>query len=822
VGFKLKSFRQLNLIFAVFALVLGTALVIWGLSGTHAYRFEAISGAAFNQYTMHLVYVDLDLDGRSESIDYTPKSDDFGLFPMHVYDSNGKLINRFNIGEYYHENWRFFADYDGDDFRDIIVVTRGNDSLFLYVIDAVKKSFIIERQFLLRAPQHYPYKFWDASVSDLHLLDTDKDGHQELLFYVFTGFAQKPRSLYIYEPHSDSILHRFDTAAGSMQFELADLDGDGETEIIAGSLASGNIDDPGILYNDMNGWLFAFNQQLEPIFQPLALSEYPGSARFAILRKNDNPVIAAISGYWGRASKNANMFLINPKGTVLQKEKLAGALPGKIRASHTQDAFIIMGRNGGLFKVDNGLSIRAQNTDHIFKQFKLFPKTRNNATIAFYATKEDQLYLLDNDLSVLGYWQAREKIASPSLHFSDRSSLPAIRLNGQSLGGEELRITRSYFHDYWILYWLAATAIIWIVLLGLHRLFAIIAVFWGFFFSHIRTSRNGLLILDGHAKIVYFNTRLLELLNLAQKKQRRTVLEDMLYDRPEIQQWLTAAIAAKKPFEKNYTLTHNDSQMQLRLYFNYVFQWLGLYYGYKFEVEDLSQPIQSDRLKTWSKGVQKIAHDIKTPLSTIALNIKSLQTRIGQQNNDEQQDLLEDLAIMHTELERIRVLSREFLKFADLDKPRIVSFNLVDCIIEAVAPFADYERRGLTIEKSIAIPNATAQGDPNQIKMLLHILVENAIDAVKGKGHIIIELERADAIFADGRQMIQLSVSDNGPGMSRNDLDRIFEPHFTTKKDGTGMGLAIARKIARDHCSELSVYSKPRMGASFRFHLPLQ
>jgi signal transduction histidine kinase len=111
--------------------------------------------------------------------------------------------------------------------------------------------------------------------------------------------------------------------------------------------------------------------------------------------------------------------------------------------------------------------------------------------------------------------------------------------------------------------------------------------------------------------------------------------------------------------------------------------------------------------------------------------------------------------------------------------------------------------------------------DPQQIEMVFHILLENALAALQGKGLICISSTLAQFLDTSFREVLEIEVTDTGPGIQDEHKSRIFEPYFTTKQAGTGMGLAIAKKIIEDHGCSIELYSKANFGATFRFTLPV-
>jgi signal transduction histidine kinase len=106
--------------------------------------------------------------------------------------------------------------------------------------------------------------------------------------------------------------------------------------------------------------------------------------------------------------------------------------------------------------------------------------------------------------------------------------------------------------------------------------------------------------------------------------------------------------------------------------------------------------------------------------------------------------------------------------------------------------------------------------------MAFQVFIENAIDALEGKGKIFISSVLAQYLDHPFPEYLEIEIADNGPGIPESIRDTIFEPFYTTKENGTGMGLVIARKIIMDHNGSLELISKDHFGTVFRIHLPVQ
>jgi signal transduction histidine kinase len=178
------------------------------------------------------------------------------------------------------------------------------------------------------------------------------------------------------------------------------------------------------------------------------------------------------------------------------------------------------------------------------------------------------------------------------------------------------------------------------------------------------------------------------------------------------------------------------------------------------------------------------------------------------------------MKMMRTELDNIQAMTKNFLKFSNLDKPHFQAFNIKTVIDEAKNKFLAYFSEDFKIEIIIDKDVKPVWADPQQIEMVFTILIENSLAAMSGEGLISIDVSPVQYLENIYSESIEIEVADTGPGIKEEDRRRIFEPYYSTKSEGTGMGLAIAKKIIEDNSGTIEVYSKPNFGAVFRISLP--
>ena len=229
--------------------------------------------------------------------------------------------------------------------------------------------------------------------------------------------------------------------------------------------------------------------------------------------------------------------------------------------------------------------------------------------------------------------------------------------------------------------------------------------------------------------------------------------------------------------------------------------------------DDLTEMERAQRMAAWREVARRIAHEVKNPLTPITLSAQRLKRKFAKDHEDPVFDECILMIIDHVEL--IRNLVNEFSAFAKFPSVDLKPCELLPIIEETVALYKDGHpdirfETGLT--DAIPIMNL----DRKQIKQAMINLLENAIAAIKGRGEIEITLTH-DSIL----NRVRIEVGDNGPGISDADKTRVFEPNFSTKKTGMGLGLTIVNTIIADHNGMINVQDNTPRGAKFVIELPV-
>lgn len=225
-----------------------------------------------------------------------------------------------------------------------------------------------------------------------------------------------------------------------------------------------------------------------------------------------------------------------------------------------------------------------------------------------------------------------------------------------------------------------------------------------------------------------------------------------------------------------------------------------------------AQLVAAERLATIGKMAAHVTHEIRNPLSSIALNLELLEEQLPA-GDTEAHGLLKAIG---KEVERLSALSRQYLSFARQMPSELAPEDVGEVVREA-AEFVrrDLEKHDVALDVEVAPDLPHLPADEGQLKQALMNLLRNAREAMPGGGRVRVSVQRASSGGVD------VCVEDEGPGIDPELGERLFEPFFSTKSHGTGLGLAITRQIAVSHGGSIECEPRrDRTGTRFRLHLP--
>jgi nitrogen fixation/metabolism regulation signal transduction histidine kinase len=232
-------------------------------------------------------------------------------------------------------------------------------------------------------------------------------------------------------------------------------------------------------------------------------------------------------------------------------------------------------------------------------------------------------------------------------------------------------------------------------------------------------------------------------------------------------------------------------------------------------LDDISEIVSAQRAQAWGEVARRLAHEIKNPLTPIQLSAERLEMKLaGKLGEPDRLVLGKAVHTIVDQVDSMKRLVNEFRDYARLPAAELkpVDLNaLVNDVLHLYAREGDAARGPSQVPVRVELDYAAPRilGDPQQLRQVIHNLLQNAQDATEGRPHpdVLIRTQ-----WNEASRRVRLVVQDNGSGFPEHILKRAFEPYVTTKTKGTGLGLAVVKKIADEHAARVDLKNRTADG----------
>jgi nitrogen fixation/metabolism regulation signal transduction histidine kinase len=226
--------------------------------------------------------------------------------------------------------------------------------------------------------------------------------------------------------------------------------------------------------------------------------------------------------------------------------------------------------------------------------------------------------------------------------------------------------------------------------------------------------------------------------------------------------------------------------------------------------DDITDVVSAQRSIAWSEVARRLAHEIKNPLTPIQLSAERLQHKLAGKLSPEQEEMMNrSTETIIGQVKAMKEMGNNFRDFAKTPSPQLQSLSINTLTKEILGL---YEGSPLRTQLDSQCPNI--MGDPTQLRQIIHNLLQNAQDATLDGKHQAEPVEVKTELVSYGelsgvpQNAVRLTISDSGSGFPAKILARAFEPYVTTKSKGTGLGLAVVKKIVDDHGAKIEVRNR--------------
>jgi len=227
--------------------------------------------------------------------------------------------------------------------------------------------------------------------------------------------------------------------------------------------------------------------------------------------------------------------------------------------------------------------------------------------------------------------------------------------------------------------------------------------------------------------------------------------------------------------------------------------------------DDISEIVSAQRSQAWGEVARRLAHEIKNPLTPIQLSAERLERKLdGKLEEADQTVLSKSVKTIVEQVAAMKRLVNEFRDYARLPSAELKPLDLNQLILDVMGLYAPEPAERVTRAQVFTDLDPTLpliEGDAQQLRQVVHNLLQNAQDASDPQTHVMLVTR-----WSPARKRVKLTVLDEGTGFAANILQRAFEPYVTTKTKGTGLGLAVVKKIADEHGARLDIANRVEEG----------
>jgi nitrogen fixation/metabolism regulation signal transduction histidine kinase len=227
--------------------------------------------------------------------------------------------------------------------------------------------------------------------------------------------------------------------------------------------------------------------------------------------------------------------------------------------------------------------------------------------------------------------------------------------------------------------------------------------------------------------------------------------------------------------------------------------------------DDVSAMVSAQRAEAWGEVARRLAHEIKNPLTPIQLSAERLEMKLANKLEPIEQALLtKSVKTIVDQVDAMKRLVNDFRDYARLPAAELKPIDLNALVTDVMQLYASDAAIPIQVELDPAAP--PIRGDAQQLRQVMHNLLQNAQDAQEGLQHPQQAQVTLKTEYSAASKRVRLIVRDNGAGFPDNILKRAFEPYVTTKAKGTGLGLAVVKKIADEHAARIDISNRVAAG----------
>ncbi len=783
------------------------------------YRVEA------HEYSFRMYPADLDGDGEDEYLELKLPTLSIPVSPQPLSyllkRHSGKVIDELPVSGRWGGRPHFLDVFPGPALEILIPYVR-NDSLFISVFDQEGKK--IDGFFLTTGAPRIDAEDgsvfpWDPRVGSLRMADVDGDDKKELIVVYSTLYARLPRGVAVYSwPEHRLIGEKIVGAVTSFEDILDDLDRDGRLELVTdgypaknGAVAGGFSDDQSYAI------IFELGERVRVDTSWITT----GAQTTTLYDDFDNDGRKSL---WFISTNSPNQaqhteireIIPNPWRSVLRKTINEPFSPPRVTDVDHDGApeLLFLKQPNEIHVVDpDGWRHTVHAFEGRFRNFSLLPDLNGDGweEIGLQYPNGRKILVLNTDFSPIAVVSKKSAVFS-FLAFHSGVGRPTYLLLTGDNGSTAYELVPNRF---WWFYRYGVPAL-WVLGLAL-GLGAVVAVrrqtnrnrlLERLCLAHETATSDGWLLLDPKGRIARANEAARTLLDSGSPPELNALLEELRRSPPH---HFTRILSLEG---KRESLHVTAEPIMLR----------GEARPHWLLTLHQTDPYTTEEYRAWGLMAQRIAHDLKNPLTSILLTLQRLQLEYQSRNPGEAVVYDGYVQRITDRIEHLRQMTRNFMKFVDLDEPERRETQFEAFLTEQAERLKTRLPADISMELKLGGNLPPVRIDTEQVASVLENLVTNALNAMPDGGVITLTTYSAHALLLPDHDApddyVVLEVMDTGIGISALARKQIFDAGFSTN-DSTGLGLALAKKIIEDHGGHVEVESEPGTGTAFTLYFPV-
>lgn len=658
-----------------------------------------------------------------------------------------------------------------------------NDSLLLVQLWSGRELFCC------RVPRPAANDFWDGCVVQAEVADICGDSQPELVVTVGAGFSKKPRGIFAFDIKKGNWLWEFPLGPNPDRFLLRDVNQDGRAEILVGTIAPDN-GNSAQRTDDSHTYVLCLRHDGALLWQR-RVGDYGQTAGIGWF---NGRLLVYEQGLPVEGAEPDSLFLLDPSSGAIIASAQVGRF-GRGAAVLRDDGLLVTVSSDDTLRVyDRFLRVVRRRCLGEFGATEICRGSYTSPTGVEFAvmTTSGNLLLFDERLRVTAKVSSGGATRMLPINYEGRQRLLVY------MARDPASVWRLY--EFNRLPLLSRQVSVGVLLAGMTILIlGFVVVLLGVRYRQSRDIRTVVRGLTGQAGVIEFDRR--GTVRRMSQKAHELLGGEKLPDGPLAQaaRAMLAEPVGAQPKEMPAALAGGKTVLA---------RAVRVRRGVLVTLEDISAVEYMRRVTAWVPLAQRLAHDIKNPLTVISLALQRLEQQATTGG-------AKHVETARAEIDRLKRMADGFMRLTRLDPPRPEPADLNGVIQTCLAKFGSVRPAGIAVELDLASDLPAVLLDREQMLTALTNIIENAFAAMGRTGTLTVTTRTGE-----DRKTVTVAISDTGSGIPERYLAKVFEPFFTMKPGGTGLGMCLTKRIVDDHEGSIEVQSTEGRGTTFTITLP--